>query len=73
MRNKFSGQTRCPEYQKLPKQEQVGPIGLAVALRSWIYSPFTNNLNLVIQHAFHDAHKLRPGLPLSSTTRIPNV
>ena len=33
-RNKPSVQARCPEYQKLLKQKQVGPIGLAVALRS---------------------------------------
>jgi len=33
MRNKPSVQARCPEYQRLLKQKQVGPIGLAVALR----------------------------------------
>jgi hypothetical protein len=33
MRNKPSVQARCPEYQKLLKQKQVGPIGLAVAPR----------------------------------------
>jgi hypothetical protein len=58
MRNKPSVQARCPEDQKLLKQKQVGPIGLAVAPR------FVN------QHVFHDAHKLRPGLPLSSAARI---
>ncbi len=33
MRNMPSVQARCPEYQKLLKQKQVGPILLAVAPR----------------------------------------
>ena len=72
MRNKPSVQARCPEYQKLLKQKQVGPIGLAVALR------FVN------QFVFHEQSKpcysarlqwravASLGLPLSTTARIPN-
>jgi hypothetical protein len=33
MKNMPSVQARCPEYQKLLEQKQVGLIGLAVALR----------------------------------------
>ena len=45
MRNKPSVQARCPEYKKLLKQKEVGPIGLAVALR------FVN------QFVFHEQSK----------------
>jgi hypothetical protein len=62
MGNKPSVQARCPEYQKLRKQKQVGPIGLAIAPRFVSYSPFTNNLKLVIQHVFHDAAASRVAL-----------